>query len=86
VAACRWDWFRKLVTASPTVLYHDGIFLESELRRERVTRAEIKATVHEKGIQNMAAVSTVILGSNGQFSVLMKVPAQITAHGDSQSV
>jgi uncharacterized membrane protein YcaP (DUF421 family) len=86
VAACRWAWFRNLVTATPTVLYHDGMFLDAELRRERVTRPEIEAAVHEKGIPGMDGVSTVILGSNGQFSVLPKDPSKPTVVGNTQTV
>ncbi|WP_303831596.1 DUF421 domain-containing protein [Asticcacaulis taihuensis] len=87
IAACRWTWFRKLVTASPTILYHDGLYLEAEMRRERVTLTEIEAAVHEKGVTDMREVSTVILGSNGQFSVLL-TPQTSPPHslGSSQSI
>lgn len=71
VAACRWTWFRKLVTAEPAVLYHQGLFQDSAMRRERVSEAEIRAAIYEKGIADITNVETVILGSNGQFSVLV---------------
>ena len=42
-AAYRWRWAAFLATPSPTVLYHDGHFLQDALRRERVRQSEVEA-------------------------------------------
>src|SRR6185312_16338088 len=38
-AAFRWRWAAFLAAPSPTVLYHDGRFLQDALRRERVRQS-----------------------------------------------
>jgi len=70
--SCRWDGFRKLVTPKPAVLYHDGNFMLDILRKERVSKEEVEAAVHEKGVAGLDSVDAVILGANGELSVLVK--------------
>jgi len=83
-AAFRWRWAAFLAAPSPTVLYHDGRFLQDALRRERVRQSEVEDTVKEKGLLDMAMVDTVILAANGEVSVLVKAgdggPATVRSH------
>jgi uncharacterized membrane protein YcaP (DUF421 family) len=62
--------FRKLVTASPALVFHNGEFLRKTMRRERVREDEIRAAIEEKGIDDISRVEAVILGANGKFSVI----------------
>ena len=70
--SCRWNGFRKLVTPKPAVLYHEGAFMRDVLRKERVSEDEVNAAVHEKGVSGLDCVDAVILGANGELSVLVK--------------
>lgn len=72
LAAFRWQWAAFLAAPSPSVLFHDGHFLEAALKKERVRQSEIEDTVKEKGLEDMTQVDTVILAANGEVSVLVK--------------
>lgn len=71
-AAFRWSWAAFLATPKPSVLFHDGLFVQSALKAERVRRSEIEDAVKEKGMSDMTGVDAVILGANGELSVLAK--------------
>ena len=70
--------FQEFVSAKPTVLFHEGTFISEALRRERVSREEVQAAIHSKGISDNALVDAVILGRNGDLSVLLKHPQPLT--------
>jgi uncharacterized membrane protein YcaP (DUF421 family) len=72
VAMCRCRWFRHLISSKPSVLFHDGEYIEDTMKKERVDKDEIEAAIHAKGIADMALVEAVILGTNGDLSVLLK--------------
>lgn len=71
-ASLRWPWVRKLTSAEPAILYHDGRFAEATLRRERVCRDEVVSAVHQKGLRDLDQVDAVILGANGELCVLVR--------------
>ena len=71
-ASLRWPWVRKLTSAEPAVLYHDGTFADATLRRERVCRDEVVSAIHQKGVRELDQVDAVILGANGELCVLVK--------------
>lgn len=75
VAMCRWRWLRHFLSAKPTVLFHQGEFIDSAMRKERVDKDEVQAAIHAKGIVDNAMVEAVILGTNGDLSVLLKPDA-----------
>ncbi len=72
VAMCHCRWVRHFISSKPTVLFHQGQYIDSALRKERVDKDEVQAAIHEKGILDMALVEAVILGTNGDLSVLLK--------------
>lgn len=84
-ASVRWEWFCKLIVPSPAVLYHQGDFVRPVLRKERVSEDEVMAAVHEKGIAQIEEVDAVILGSNGELSVLLKPGKTSAAQAPLQS-
>ncbi|CAA9309753.1 MAG: FIG00989832: hypothetical protein [uncultured Chloroflexia bacterium] len=61
---------QKLVKSEPSLLFHDGDFLEQVMKRERVTRDEVRAAVRQQGKGSMAEVNSVILETDGTFSVI----------------
>ncbi len=83
-AAFRWRWAAFLAAPKPTVLYHQGVYLQDALKKERVRQSEIEDTVKEKGLCDMGMVDTVILAANGELSVLVKPdqggPATVRSH------
>ncbi|NNF59099.1 MAG: DUF421 domain-containing protein [Rhodothermaceae bacterium] len=67
-----WPFARRLVRASPTLLYYRGQFLEDNLRKERVLRNEILAAVREAGVGLLDEVEAVILETDADLSVIRK--------------
>ena len=65
-------WFHRLVQAKPTLLYYDGAFLEDRMRRERVTRDEIFASVRKEGLAGLHEVWAVVLESSARLSVIRR--------------
>ena len=66
----RVDVVAKLVKDEPSLLFHQGQFLDSQLKRSRVTKSEVQAAVREKGHMKMDHVGAVVLETDGTFSVM----------------
>ena len=69
-SSVRWPLVSRLVKADPALLLYDGRFLDEALRRERVTRAEVLATIRSANIASVAAVKAVVLETDGSISVV----------------
>jgi uncharacterized membrane protein YcaP (DUF421 family) len=63
-----------VVKSQPALLLYQGAFLEDALRRERVTKDEVRAAIREAGVSTIDSVEAVVIETAGTFSVL---------HGDS---
>lgn len=68
----RFTPFRKLVRSEPSLLYHNDVFVDEALQRQRVSRDEVLQIVRSKGIADMTEVGFVILETDGSFSVMPK--------------
>ncbi|MDP9355266.1 MAG: DUF421 domain-containing protein [Chloroflexota bacterium] len=69
----------RLVKAEAALLLHHGELLPGAMRRARVVEAEIRAAVREQGIASLEEVETVVLETDGSFSVIKR------AEGESPS-
>ena len=58
------------VNGEPTLLVRRGRFLHEAMHAQRVTEAEIIASVREQGIADLEDVEAVVLETNGAFSVV----------------
>lgn len=72
---------RRIVKASPTLLYYRGDILEDALRSERLTVDEVYAAMRDSGIASVSSVSAVVLESDGSLSVLEGSTEQTTTLG-----
>ena len=66
----RSDRFEALVKSQPTLVFHDGRYLEGAMRRERVTREEIRNAIRTSSAASVEDTAAVVLESDGSFSVL----------------
>ncbi len=71
-SSVRVAFVRKLVKSSPVLLMHDGRFIESALRKARVTRVEALAALRSSGVSATDEVGAVILETDGTLSVLQR--------------
>ncbi|MEO1393999.1 MAG: YetF domain-containing protein [Cyanobacteria bacterium J06634_5] len=62
----------KLAKASPTLLVHDGQFIHSAMKKERVMPSEVMAALRENGLLSLEDAHWVILETNATFSVIPK--------------
>ena len=59
-----------LLEGEPTILVHDGEYLEGNMRRERVTPEEICAEMRLAGVERLEDVRWAILETEGKISVI----------------
>lgn len=61
---------RKLIKSDPTLLYYHGLFIEKNMKDERISKDEIDQHVRNSGYSSYKEVSAVVLESDGSLSVL----------------
>lgn len=76
-AAVSWLGFRSkkaglVLEGEPIVIVQDGKCLEQNLRRERVTPAEVLKSARSQGIGKLEDVQWGILETSGEFSFIKK--------------
>lgn len=59
-----------LVKAEPALLYHKDHYIRSQMKRSRVTESEVQAAVREHGEGAMEQIVSVVLETDGSFSVM----------------
>lgn len=62
----------KLLDGEPRIVIRDGSLIEDNLRRDRVTRAEVESEMRQAGIASMEDVAWGILEPQGKFSFIRK--------------
>ncbi len=65
----KYLWFDKFVDYTPTLIIKYGEFIENNLGKENLTRAEIYSSLRLEGIRNMGEVEYAYLEISGQISV-----------------
>jgi uncharacterized membrane protein YcaP (DUF421 family) len=69
-ASVRWPRFQHLIKAEPTLLVHEGRYLDGALRRQRVTREEVEAALRQSGKVELDEVRFVVLETDGSLTVV----------------
>lgn len=78
----RSPFFERAVTTPPALLYFRNQFIEEELRRQRVTKAELRSAVRKKKFGSLEDVEAVVLESSGEFSIIGSIKDS-SAFGES---
>lgn len=63
--------FQDLIKAEPTLLARRGEFIESALRKQRLTKEEVLAAVRSNGNADIQQIDAVILETDGSISVVV---------------
>ncbi len=66
----RMHWFSRLVKSEPTLLIHNGAFLDMAMREQRVTREELLSVLRGEAVANVGDVAAVVLETDGSFSIV----------------
>jgi uncharacterized membrane protein YcaP (DUF421 family) len=67
--------FEHAVKSEPRLLFHQGRYLRDAMRRERVTEDELLAALRGSGHASLEEVQSIVLETDGTFSVLPPGPA-----------
>lgn len=66
----RFKSISRLVKSEPQLLVYQGEILPQALRSERVVEAEVHAALRQQGVASLAAVTAVVLETDGSFTVV----------------
>ena len=69
-ASVRSPRFQDLIKDEPSLLVHEGRYLDGALRKQRVTREEIRAALRASGKTEVAEVTSVVLETDGSLTVI----------------
>lgn len=70
IFSIHFDWFNNLIKSEPRLLYLDGAFLRSSMRKERITEIEILQAIRNTGFGSTEKVKAVVLETDGSLSVI----------------
>jgi uncharacterized membrane protein YcaP (DUF421 family) len=62
--------FQEVVKSEPTLIMHQGRFLDGAMRTQRITREEIMAALRSNGLADAADVAAVVLETDGTIAVI----------------
>ncbi|MEG9500709.1 MAG: DUF421 domain-containing protein [Methylorubrum extorquens] len=68
--AVRVSWVDGFIKSEPTLIVHEGRFLEQALVGQRVTKDEVLLALRSSGAGDLADVDAVVLETDGSMSVL----------------
>jgi uncharacterized membrane protein YcaP (DUF421 family) len=71
-SSTRAGWVRRLVTGEPTLIFYEGSFLDSNMRRMRLTVEEVAASMRAAGVGGISEVTAVVLETDGSLSVVRR--------------
>ncbi|MCD1633826.1 DUF421 domain-containing protein [Martelella mediterranea] len=62
----------RMIKSEPALVFSDGVFLEKAMKRERLTKDEVRAAIRSSGTAKPDAISAVILETDGSLSVVKR--------------
>lgn len=66
--------FERAVEGVPTLLVHQGVPIEANLRHENISREDLLGTLRSQGIFSLSEVNAAVLETSGKVSVLRRAP------------
>jgi uncharacterized membrane protein YcaP (DUF421 family) len=67
--------FHRAVEGVPTLLVHQGMPIEANLRHESITHEDLLASLRSQGIFSLSEVNAAVLETSGKVSVLRREPS-----------
>jgi uncharacterized membrane protein YcaP (DUF421 family) len=71
----RLPGFGRIVTADPSLLFHDGRYVRDAMRRHRLTEHDVLTVARQEGLGSLDQAKAIILEPDGEFSVI--TPGQL---------
>jgi uncharacterized membrane protein YcaP (DUF421 family) len=70
--AYRYGWADRVFDGSPSYLIRDGQPVPSSLRRELISRPELRAIARRQGFESLSDIGTAVLETNGTITFARK--------------
>lgn len=67
-----FKFWKKMIRSTPALLVFEGRFIEDNMVKERMVKAEIYAAIRESGVQGINNVYAVVLETDASLSVIGK--------------
>lgn len=64
--------FERIINGSPTLLLSKGKFIDKAMRKERITKEEVRAAIRDEGVMRVEDVDAVVLENDGTLTVAWK--------------
>jgi uncharacterized membrane protein YcaP (DUF421 family) len=62
--------FRDLIKSEPTLIMHQGEFLDGAMQAQRITRDEVMAALRSNGLMDASQAAAVVLETDGTIAVI----------------
>jgi uncharacterized membrane protein YcaP (DUF421 family) len=72
IVTFRFQRVERLVEGTPTVLVHNGRFIERHLKNERITPDEVFTEMHKSGLETLEQVRWAILEADGKIAIVAR--------------
>ena len=66
----RSNYFKKIISSSPTMLFYKQEILEDVLRKQRITHDELHKAVREAGFSDYSQIFSIVLEPTGDITVI----------------
>jgi uncharacterized membrane protein YcaP (DUF421 family) len=70
--------FRDLVKSEPTLIMHQGEFLDGAMQAQRITRDEVMAALRSNGLMDASQAAAVVLKTDGTIAVITVAEQEAT--------
>lgn len=74
-----------VIEGTPTIIIHRGKLCRSQLRREWLSRHELRSMLRKQGVQSPAEVDLAVLESDGSLSIIKKAKSDDENAGDQSN-
>ena len=68
------DWFNNVIKSEPRLLFLNGQFIRSAMKKERIKEIEILQAIRNSGSGSTEKVAAVVLETDGSLSVISSEP------------
>lgn len=75
-------WIRRLLCGTPVILIENGIILEKNLKKTRITTDELMEQLRENGFLDLQTIQYAILETNGAISAFSRSAASPVTKSD----
>jgi uncharacterized membrane protein YcaP (DUF421 family) len=71
-ASFRFRWLRPVLEGAPIVVVQDGKVIDGNLRRERISQAELQEEARKQQLGSIDDIAWAVLETNGQITFIPK--------------